>query len=291
MSAAASKDAILIGALGMLPKHSWSRLVGVVSRLPLPRLVTQASIKAFASAYGVKVDEAELDLSEYRTLGAFFTRRLKQGSRPIDRRPKHAVSPADGCVLNAGRIEAGTLIQAKGRHFSLSELMGDAELASRFLNGSWLTVYLSPGDYHRVHHPVEGVIRRARYIPGSLWPVNRLAVDNVDRLFCINERVLTLVDSPLGEVATIMVGATSVGEISLRYHEGFRTNRKFSEGELPIVDGCRVARGDELGTFHLGSTAIVLFADSTVQLTGHKHGQRIRLGDAIAKAVRGKRKN
>lgn len=277
-------DALFINALRLLPKNAWSRAVGVAAHAELPRPITRAAIRAFARAFKIDVEEADRPLSEFRTVGDFFTRRLRPGARPIDRRPGFATSPADGHILNFGRIEDGTLIQAKGRRFSVADLLRDEVEAARFAHGSWITVYLSPRDYHRVHHPAEGRITAARYVPGHLWPVNRAAVENVDDLFCVNERLITYVDGPLGEVATIMVGATSVGYITVRYDENLVTNRgragglrTFASGEEP-----RVARGDELGTFHLGSTAIVLFAEPSVVLEPLEEGAPIRLGVAIA---------
>jgi len=282
-------DAFFIGALRLLPKNAWSRAVGAAAHAPMPRRVTQAAIRAFARAYHVDADEADRPLDEYPTVGEFFTRRLRSGARPIDERPGVAVSPADGHVLNCGRIENGTLIQAKGRRFSVADLLRDEGEAERYAHGAWLTVYLSPRDYHRVHHPVEGQIVASRYIPGHLWPVNRAAVEHVDDLFCINERLITYVDGPLGEVATIMVGATSVGHITVRYDENLVTNhgrpggfqRYDAAGEAP-----KVGRGDELGTFHLGSTVIVLFAGRDIVLEPLEEGAPIRLGQAVARRSR-----
>ncbi|MCA9526568.1 MAG: phosphatidylserine decarboxylase [Myxococcales bacterium] len=278
-------DALFIGALRLLPKNAWSRAVGAAAYSPLPRAVHRAAIRAFARAYQVDVDEADRPLDEYRTVGEFFTRRLRPGARPIDRRPGFAVSPADGHILNSGRIQDGTLIQAKGRDFSVAELLRDEAAGARFAHGSWVTVYLSPRDYHRVHHPAEGRIVAARHVPGHLWPVNRAAVEHVDQLFCVNERIITHVEGPLGEVATIMVGATSVGHITVRYDDGLVTNRGGAGGGRTYDAGHQVARGDELGTFHLGSTAIVLFADPAVALEPLEEGAPIRLGTAIARRV------
>ena len=203
------------------------------------------------------------------------------GSRVIDHRPGHLVSPVDGTVLNAGRIENDTIIQAKGRHFTVTELLGSKRDAARYNGGSWVTIYLSPKDYHRVHHPVEGKICRARYLPGRLWPVSRAGVNHVERLFCINERIATHVKSPLGFVTTIMVGATSVGYITVSYDEGLRTNRDSKGGEYHYPDGQRVARGDELGTFHLGSTVIVLAEAKDLTVATLEAGQPVRMGQSL----------
>ena len=277
------RDRLYIGALGLLPKAAWSRAIGAAAHAPLPRPICQAAIRAFAKAYDINVDDAELPLDAYRTVGEFFTRRLKAGARPIDRRPGFAVAPCDGKVLNSGRIENGTLIQAKGRRFSLSELLQSNTEAAQFENGSWITIYLSPQDYHRVHHPVEGEITAARYVPGHLWPVNRPSVEQVPDLFCINERLITYVDSPLGATATIMVGATSVGRITTAFDASISTNSGQPGGRREYAGGLRAARGDELGIFHLGSTAIVLFGDPAVNLLPFSDGEAVRLGAAMAR--------
>ena len=159
-------------------------------------------------------------------------------------------------------------------------------MATRFENGSWCTVYLSPRDYHRVHHPIEGKITRADYINGALWPVNQAAVQNVKKLFCVNERVVTYVDSPLGEVATIMVGATSVGHITMAFDDKIVANKGNKSQNKSYDDPIQIKRADELGTFHLGSTAIVLFANPKVDLAELSDGQPIRIGEVIAKIVK-----
>ena len=277
------KDRLFIRGLGLVPKSTLSRCVGVAAHAHLPKFITAPSVRLFAKLYGVNVNEADLPLDGYRTVGEFFTRRLKDGARPVDRRPGLAVSPADGQILNSGRIESGCLIQAKGRRFTVSALLDDEERALAFESGSWVTVYLSPRDYHRVHHPVEGKLSLCRYVGGRLWPVNRAAVRNVDQLFCVNERVVTYVDSPLGLVATVMVGATSVGHITVAYDETLETNRSCAAGERHYVKPIRVARGSELGTFHLGSTAIVLFANPDVALEALDDGQPIKMGQTLAR--------
>lgn len=277
------KDKLLIGTLGLLPKNLLSRAMGAVAALPLPGPIGGASVRGFARAYKIDVDEAEYPIEHYKTISEFFIRRLRPGARAIDRRPGHAVSPADGRLANSGRIESGRLIQAKGRHYTVAELFQDDDAAAKYANGAWATVYLSPQNYHRVHHPVEGEVVSARYIPGYLWPVNRAAVENIDRLFCVNERLVTFVDSPIGEVATVMVGATNVGRITVSYDSELETNRSCKAGKRTYDPPTRVARGDELGIFHLGSTAIVLFSDPEVRILDLTPGAPIRLGTALAK--------
>lgn len=276
-------DRLYLKTLGLLPKALWSRAVGVAAHAPLPKPITQASIRAFAAAYRIDTQEAAEPLEAYPTLGAFFTRRLQPGARTIDRRPGVAVSPADGRILNAGRVREGRIIQAKGRTFSVADLLADRAQADLYREGSWVTIYLSPRDYHRVHHPVEGRIVHSHYVPGQLWPVNRHGVEGVADLFCVNERVVTAVESPLGPVTTIMVGATSVGHITMAYDANIQTNRGQPGHLRRYNEPITVARGDELGVFHLGSTAIVLFAQPNVQLVERAADSAVRMGEAIAR--------
>ncbi|MGB0647176.1 MAG: archaetidylserine decarboxylase [Bradymonadia bacterium] len=277
------RERLLISGLSVLPKNAMSRAVGSLAHMKLPRLLSSSSIRAFARVYGININEAESTIDSYGSIGEFFARRLKVGSRVIDHRPGHIVSPADGTILNAGQIQNDTIIQAKGRHFTVTELLGSKRDAARYNGGFWVTIYLSPKDYHRVHHPVEGQISRARYFPGSLWPVNQAAVNHVERLFCVNERLATFVKSPLGLVTTVMVGATSVGYITVRYDKGLRTNKDSRGGEYHYPDGQQVARGDELGTFHLGSTVIVLAEAKGLKMDTLETGQTVRIGESLGR--------
>ncbi|MBU0550042.1 phosphatidylserine decarboxylase [Myxococcota bacterium] len=276
------RDRLLIGGLRLLPKSAWSRFVGALTHAPMPRPLATMLIKGFARLYDINLDEVEQPIKSFPHLGAFFIRALKDGARPLDLRPGVAISPADGHILNAGRITEGRLVQAKGRAFTVGELLGDEALNAVYEGGAWVTVYLSPQDYHRVHHPVEGRITAARYIPGHLWPVNRAGVQLIDRLFCVNERLITFVDGPFGQVATVMVGATSVGRISAAYDPTLETNRGRPAAEQSYED-TRVARGDELGAFHLGSTAVVLFSSKAIELEPLEAGAEIKLGHPIAR--------
>ena len=275
----------LITFLRFFPKKGWSRLLSVLVTTRFPRFFNQWVMRRFIATYQLDMDEAEYPLEKYPTLGSLFTRALKSGTHTIDDTPMVAVSPADGHVLNSGRIEEGRLIQCKGHHFDLQDLLLDPERTEAFRGGSWCTVYLSPRDYHRVHHPIEGTIKRSDYVNGALWPVNQAAVQNVKRLFCVNERVITYVDSPLGDTATIMVGATSVGHMTMAYDETLVANKGHKSQSRHYEQAVEVSRADELGTFHLGSTAIVLFANPKVELEDLTDGQPIRIGTPIARLV------
>lgn len=275
----------LITFLRFFPKKGWSRLLSLLVTTRFPRFFSQWVMRRFIAAYQLDMDEAALPLEEYPTIGALFTRALKENTHSIDHTPLVAVSPADGHVLNSGRLQAGRLIQCKGHDFDVQDLLGDPEQAERFRGGSWCTVYLSPRDYHRVHHPIEGKIVRADYVNGALWPVNRAAVQNVKHLFCVNERVITYVESPLGSVATIMVGATSVGHITMAFDNRLVANKGHRSQNREYDSPIEIKRADELGTFHLGSTAIILFANPDVKLEALIDGQPIRIGMPIARGT------
>ena len=272
----------LILFLKFFPKTGWSRFLSRLVTMRLPRALNRKVMRMFVDQYQLNMDEAELALEEYPTLGALFTRAVKPGTHTIDTREGVAVSPADGHVLNSGRIERGRLVQCKGYDFEVADLLDNPEYIEQFQGGSWCTVYLSPRDYHRVHHPVEGKITCSHYITGALWPVNAAAVQNVERLFCVNERVVTYVESPVGLVATIMVGATSVGHITMAYDDKVVANKGNPSEVKRYEEGIEVKRADEMGTFHLGSTAVVLFANPEVKLEDLTDGQPIRIGTPIA---------
>jgi len=180
--------------LRLLPRNTLSRMVGAACRVNAPRPVMRAVIRTFARKYGVDATEAERAIEDYPSFTEFFTRRLKPGARPIAPGELLPVSPVDGTVGEIGDIVSGRLLQAKGKHYTLSELLDGpqaAEDAQQFAGGSFLTIYLAPYNYHRIHAPLGGQITGYINVPGTLWPVNAVGVRNVDRLFCVNERLTT----------------------------------------------------------------------------------------------------
>lgn len=281
-------DAAFIQFLRFLPKNSLSRLVGRITRLEGGEAAHQLAIRIFCEQYDVAVDEAELPISSYPTFGAFFTRRLKPGLRPIAPGDDVVVSPVDGAVSQVGFAEGGELIQAKGRTFDVAGLLGDAEEARPFEGGAYTTIYLSPRDYHRIHSPLGGKILGYRYIPGKLWPVNRPSVRGVPELFAVNERLVTYLDTPVGQVALVAVGATCVGRIRLCYDEkvtnvGKPAERRHYDEAIPI------AKGDELAVFEMGSTVILLFEKGRVSWDDQvmQVEATLQMGQAIGRGVGG----
>lgn len=256
-------DRVKLTALRLLPKNAVSRALGVVSDVPLPPGVRSAVNRGFATFAGADVTEAQRSPGEYRSLNAFFTRRLRDGVRPIEAQSDaDLVSPCDGKLEQFGPIRESTLVQAKGRTYKLVDLLDSGRDAQRFENGSYATIYLSPKDYHRVHSPTDGEVSHLGYVPGYLFPVNPFAVDHIDHLFAVNERLTTFLrNDALGEVAVVMVGATCVGRMTLAFHD-CQTNSSFRRRtDIDVPEEVRLRHGDELGMFNLGSTVILLIAE------------------------------
>ncbi|MFW5878597.1 MAG: archaetidylserine decarboxylase [Myxococcota bacterium] len=268
----------------LVPKNAFSRGLGRLTRSPMPHAAHQAAIRAFVKAFGVKAEEAELPLEEYETFAAFFARRLRPGLRPIEPDPSSLVSPCDGAVGAMGRVERGTLLQAKGRPYGLASFLGDEKAASVYEGGRFLTIYLAPFDYHRVHFPADGQVVESRHIPGTLWPVTPTAVDRVEDLFAVNERLVTHMRTAAGPLAVVMVGATCVGRIRMLYDEGV-TNAGRSLGRREYEPGIEVRKGDELGVFEMGSTVVLLSAPGSWSLDLIESGARARMGEVVGRRV------
>lgn len=255
--------------LAAISRPQLSRTVGRLADQALPRPVLDLMLETWVKAYDVAMDEAELPLSEYPTLDAFFTRRLKAGLRPIDPRPERVVSCADSVLKRFGAIDPRNRIpEVKGRSYSVPELLGDAaghfDLAS-FEGGTFGVYYLSPRDYHRVHVPCDATLSAIIPVAGAYYPVNNLAVQRVERLFARNIRTVFVLDTAFGRMALVMVGATNVGRIT-----------------ASAEAGASLTKGDELGIFHLGST-VVLLTPRAAGLThvGVHEGEVVRVGQAV----------
>lgn len=267
---------LLLPLLARLPQGAMSRGFGRVADLPIPPRMREPVLRAFARAVGADLSEVEHPLSHYRTLNEFFVRRLRPGVRQWPEDRNALASPVDGATGQVGRVHDGRVLQAKGRWYSVAELLGDAEEARRYDGGDFVTLYLSPRDYHRIHVPCDGSIPYARHIPGALLPVNAPAVAHVPDLFPRNERLLCAIDGPLGRVTVVAVGAYNVGRISAAFDRSWAAG----EGETAWVTNRRggqparhdyqppvpVQRGEELMAFHLGSTVVLLLEPGRVEL-------------------------
>ncbi len=235
-----------------LPRVPLSRAVGRLCEKPLPVSVSKIVQSIYCSVYDVNLDEAESP-GPYPNFDAFFTRPLRSGVRPISE--DSIVSPADGKLSAAGPVDHGSRIVVKKQAYDVAELVGDAEDGRRYRGGSFGVVYLAPCDYHRVHSPVDGEITCVRGIPGDLYPVNTIGEEHIDGLFVRNNRVAICIDTKdMGRVTVVLVGATIVGRISV----SVIPEPAVPPGETKLKTPSAVRRGDEIGIFHLGSTAVVL---------------------------------
>lgn len=261
---------------------AYSAVVAWGANQALPPRIRGFAYRAFARAVGANLDEVELDLAGYTSLGDFFARRLRPGARPVDPAREAIISPCDGVIAARGVAAAGELLQAKGRMYRLAELVADAELAARLTGGSYATIYLSPRDYHRVHAPVAGRVIGYDYVPGALWSVNPRVAARRDGLLARNERVVIRMHAgALGHVALVMVGAGGVGNIRLAAALGGELDsaqwRAAHEPRRVELSGVEVSRGDELGAFRLGSTVVVVFEPKVAELAG-EIGDAVRFG-------------
>jgi phosphatidylserine decarboxylase len=287
MSSLSFAERVARSAWRVTPQRALSGIIGWGARRTLPTAVRASFLRSFARKYGIDVEEAEKPIDQYGGLQEFFTRKLREGARPVDLAPGVVVSPSDGTVVERGLIRGGQLVDAKGTSFSLTDLLADAELAAALDGGAFDVTYLSPRDYHRVHSPVAGKIVAWHYIPGRLFPVNNLSVLREPGLFAKNERFVTVVEGEAGRCAVVMVAAVGVGHITASYDAGVATHGK---GFLQQVTHRRldqpvpVARGGELGTFNLGSTSIVVFEPGRVVLDAVPSGTATRMGRAMGRA-------
>ncbi len=272
--------------LRLLPRKRLSRAIGRVAARPSRGALLRRAIDLYVRAYDVDLSECEIPSGGFRSFNQFFTRPLRAGARPLDADPSAVLSPADGRVEDAGPIDARGAFQIKGRPYSLDELLGSPKEASRLAGGHFVVVYLSPRDYHRVHAPVTGEVVRARHLGGTLFPVNRIGVEHVPKLFAKNERVVVVQDSSLfGEVVTVLVGALVVGGIGLTFDRALVTRAGSAGGETTYAaPRPAMVRGSELGWFELGSTAIVILPKAADASLAVEPGQPIRMGRAIAHA-------
>ncbi len=266
--------------LRYVPKNHLSRAVGRLVHTRLPQPIARRLVRWFANAYEIDVDAADLELHHYPSIGHFFTRDLREGLRPIE---SDFVSPVDGTLRNFGVIKDGRLEQVKEKTYTVASFLGDESYARRYDNGVFFNLYLSPQDYHHVHSPVGGRIIRSVHIPGKLWPVNDWSIANVEELFSVNERVVTYIDCDLGLVAVVMIGATNVGKISVVY-DSFISNAKADKTVArdyspPIA----IAAGSRLGTFHMGSSVVVLIEPGRVDVARVRleAGKKVQYGAAV----------
>lgn len=256
---------IFVAIQRVLPKHALSRIIGRIAESKTPWL-KNLLIKRAISAFSINMQEAASDnLDDYENFNAFFTRALKDDARVIGNDPKSVCCPADGVVSQAGIIDKTRILQAKGLNYSINRLLGNSASAQRFNNGSFATIYLSPKDYHRVHMPIAGTLRATRYIPGELFSVNDKTAQGLEELFARNERLVCEFESELaGNFVVVFVGAMLVAGIETVWG-GFEKPGPGAVRETDFADRqLTYAKGEEIGQFKFGSTAIILFEKDRV---------------------------
>jgi phosphatidylserine decarboxylase len=275
----ASCERVWVWLFRIAPLSTYTRLIGAFSRIPLPRKLRAPVLRSLADSMGVNLLEAELPLGEYRSFQDLFVRKLRPGARTVDPDPSTIVSPVDGTVSELGPIEGGRLLQVKGVHYTLGDLLEDTALADRFEGGSFVTLYLSPRDYHRIHSPSSGRVSSTKPIGGRLLPVKPFMVRGHPGLFVENERLIVELETERGKALLVCVAAAGVGHISLASGGAFES----ATATAPVS----VEKGQEVAAFNLGSTVVLVLPPGTIRLEPLSAGQEIRMGQVIARSVDG----
>jgi phosphatidylserine decarboxylase len=268
----------------LLPKRLLTVFAGQVANMR-GGPVTHAIIRRFIAKYRVKMDEAaDPRIESYATFNDFFTRALREGARTMA--DSSFVCPVDAAISQFGPIEHDQIFQAKGHSYSTRALVGgDQALARQFDHGHFATLYLAPKDYHRIHMPCEGRLRRMIYVPGDLFSVNPLTARHVPGLFARNERVVCVFDTPYGPFVNVLVGATIVGSVATVWHGVVNPPRSRDIREWRYDDQNVVLdKGAEMGRFLLGSTVVMLFPKNVITFMPDWAPSRpVRLGEPMAK--------
>jgi phosphatidylserine decarboxylase len=278
------KNTIVELSQTILPHHLLSQ---IVSKFTHCENVTWKNFltRQIIQRYGVNMNEAAIsDLNAFKSFNHFFTRELKSDVRPLTTEKDAIASPADGVVSQAGKITNGDIFQAKGKRFTVTDLLGsDSQRAEKFNDGEFTTIYLSPKDYHRLHMPISGSLREMIHVPGRLFSVNSATTEAVDGLFAKNERVVAIFDTEIGQVALVLVGAIFVSSIETIWHgvvtpPSIKTVRTWKyEADAPTLK-----MGDEMGRFNMGSTIIVLFEkDKMAWNADLSAGKSVKVGEKI----------
>ncbi len=281
-------DLIKVNLQYFLPKHLLTRLVGFLAAAKLGK-ATNFAIKSFINVYKINMDEIDEEIEDFETFNDFFSRALKDGARPIDAATNSVIFPADGKISEFGDLHGDFQLQAKEHYFTTAALLGSRDDAALFTDGKFMTVYLAPQDYHRVHIPLAGKLLKMTYIPGELFSVNPLYTANIPELFSRNERVVCLFETVAGKMAVVFVGAAIVRSIVTAWAGTVAPARK-AEISTKIYDKQDIsfAKGDEIGKFMMGSTVICLFEKNQIEFSGGlTREQKTRVGQkmALIKAV------
>ena len=241
-------------------------------------------IGTIVRTYDVDMAEAvQPDPLAYQHFNAFFTRELRPDARQPDADPAALLSPADGRISQSGAIEDGRIFQAKGQHYTAAELLGGDEIAAEpYRNGSFITVYLSPRDYHRVHMPLAGILRETVHVPGRIFSVAPFAVAAIPRLFARNERLVCHFDGEHGPFVVVMVGAILVSSVATVW-DGLVIPPYASSIRRKSFAGQNITlpRFAEMARFNMGSTVIVLLPPGSARLDALQSQQIVQVGQRI----------
>lgn len=245
-----------------------------------------ALIRSFTWFFNIDLNQAVIrKAADYPHFNAFFTRALRPEARPLDHGEQRLISPVDGRVSQAGLIRHRQLFQAKGHYYELETLVGgDPQLTRLFTHGHFATLYLSPRDYHRIHMPLGGRLKRMIHVPGSLFSVNQATARHIPGLFARNERLICLFDTPAGPMAMILVGAIFVASMETAWAGEITPSPRQSVGYWDYAQGPELAQGDEMGRFNMGSTVIMLFPEHSVEWNPElTAGWPLKMGEAIGR--------
>lgn len=269
----------------VLPKQLLTHLAGRFASQARGNTTTSV-VRWFVKKYQVNMTEAlNPNINSYATFNDFFTRALKPEARPLA--TAELICPVDGAISQFGDIKQDQIFQAKGHSYSTTALVGgDSTLAAQFQNGSFATLYLSPKDYHRIHMPCDGTLKRMIYVPGDLFSVNPTTARGVPGLFARNERVVCVFATDKGPFVLVLVGATIVGSMATVWHGQINPPRSEDIREWRYDDEpISLKQGDEMGRFMLGSTVVMLFPESRSKKMAFNPswtaGGAIQLGQAM----------
>ncbi len=246
----------------LIPHHLLSLAMYYLTRCEI-RWFKNAFIRFIIKLYKVNIEEAaDKNITNYPCFNAFFTRELREGARPIAK--SAIVSPVDGAISQIGAINRSQVIQAKGHHYNVLELLGgDDNLARHFEQGQFATIYLSPKDYHRIHMPLTGTLQKMRYIPGKLFSVSPRTARTVPNLFARNERVVTTFDTEFGPMVMVLVGAIFVGSMETVWSGQVTPpyGKAIAQWTYTGKEAITLKKGQEMGRFNMGSTVILLMTE------------------------------
>ena len=272
----------------ILPHHALSKMMSKLTHCE-NKIWKNLFIKQIIKHYGVNMNEAlEQDINAFKSFNHFFTRELNSNVRPLTTTPNAIACPADGTVSQAGKINDGDIFQAKGKNFTVTDLLGgDSKRAEPFNNGVFTTIYLSPKDYHRLHMPLTGTLTEMVHIPGRLFSVNTATTNSVPGLFARNERVAAIFDTDAGPMALVLVGAIFVSSIETVWHGVVTPPSITSVRSWQYQENAPVLKmGEEMGRFNMGSTIIVLLAKNKAEWDSNFTAEKVvKLGEHIGNTL------